>query len=125
MSAACEVLYCYHENKEFGVGNSTTFTNLGRHVGVLVPRVSDPLVSVRQLAIGAIQSLLQIQLLYQGTPRDDEDAMISALSVLKERVARDDPNALFSVVSDLSKVSFQLINIIKTFINLYLIFEII
>jgi len=33
------------------------------------------------------------------------DQMIDALSTLKERLEKDDPNVLFSVINDLAKVN--------------------
>ena len=41
-----------------------------------------------------------------GKSLEDKDAMIDALPTLKERLSKGDPNVLFSVINDLSKVMF-------------------
>lgn len=44
---------------------------------------------------------------HTGHPKDYKDTMIDAIPTLKERLKKSDPNILFSVVNDLSKVSGQ------------------
>lgn len=52
----------------------------------------------------SVYSLIQIYVL-SGHPLGEKDQMVDALSTLKERLKKSDPNVLFSVVNDLSKVT--------------------
>lgn len=45
-------------------------------------------------------------LIIVGLGADHKDAMVDALPTLKERLQKGDPNVLYSVVNDLSKVGF-------------------
>jgi hypothetical protein len=69
-------------------------------IGRMVPRCSDPNVSVRQMAITCIQLTLKICASVPG----EEDQLVNALTVLKERAESDEANSLFSLCNDLSKV---------------------
>lgn len=69
-------------------------------IGRMVPRCSDPLIYVRQTAIECIQLTLKIACSVPG----EEDKLIDALSILKDRADSDDASNLFSLCNDLSKV---------------------
>ncbi|XP_061166579.1 maestro heat-like repeat-containing protein family member 1 isoform X3 [Saccostrea echinata] len=80
------------------------FTNESTVIARLVPRCTDPDSEVRQLAIDCIYISLKIASRIEGHPADYKDTMIEALPTLKERLVKGDPNILFSVINDLSKV---------------------
>ncbi|KAK6982200.1 maestro heat-like repeat-containing protein family member 1 [Biomphalaria glabrata] len=86
------------------VKNPQILENEGILLGRMVPRCSDPVTSIRQLAIDNIHVTLQIALRHEGNPPEHKDQMVDALPTLKERLKKSDPNLLFSVVNDLSKV---------------------
>ena len=48
---------------------------------------------------------LMLCLMIQGYSLESKDELVDALPTLKKRAAEDDPNILFSVASDLSKVN--------------------
>ncbi|XP_019641769.1 PREDICTED: maestro heat-like repeat-containing protein family member 1 isoform X1 [Branchiostoma belcheri] len=104
MHTALEMFNCYLENLEFGPLSPTVFSNHGTLLARLTPRCTDPSLTVRQVAIDCVQVVLKIGLRYEGQPVDHKDQMVEALTTLKERVVKDDPQVLFSVVSDLAKV---------------------
>ncbi|XP_059158762.1 maestro heat-like repeat-containing protein family member 1 isoform X2 [Physella acuta] len=76
----------------------------GNFLARLIPRCTDPVVKIRQLAIDCVHCTLSIALRHEGNPNNSKDAMIDAIPTLKERLKKSDPNILFSVVNDLSKV---------------------
>ncbi|XP_064611998.1 maestro heat-like repeat-containing protein family member 1 [Liolophura sinensis] len=94
----------YLENMTQGIGDAVKFDNLGRILARLIPRCTDPCVTVRQLAIDCVQNVLRIHLRYEGSLPDEKDQMVEALPTLKERLKKTDPNVLFGVVNDLAKV---------------------
>ncbi|XP_013392835.1 maestro heat-like repeat-containing protein family member 1 isoform X1 [Lingula anatina] len=99
------LLQCYLEKFEFGMGSgSPVFTTLQLLLGRLIPRCTDSEVDIRQLSIETVQTTLKIQLRYEGNPPGHKDQMVDALPTLKDRVKKNDPNLLFSVINDLSKV---------------------
>ncbi|CAH1269548.1 MROH1 [Branchiostoma lanceolatum] len=104
MHTALEIFNCYLEHLEFGPLSPTVFSNHGTLLARLTPRCTDPSLTVRQVAIDCVQVVLKIGLRYEGQPVDHKDQMVEALTTLKERVVKDDPQVLFSVVSDLAKV---------------------
>ncbi|XP_065915103.1 maestro heat-like repeat-containing protein family member 1 [Dysidea avara] len=72
----------------------------GRLIGRLVPRCSDPSVQIRKTSLECVQIVLKIATCAIGT----SDKLVDAIDLLKERAEDDDPNALFALVNDLSKV---------------------
>ncbi|XP_063951706.1 maestro heat-like repeat-containing protein family member 1 [Lytechinus pictus] len=97
------LLSFYLEHVEDVTGGPSAFTCMGEILAYLVPRCSDPCTDVRGQAIEGIQLTLKIALLYEGRARDYEDKMVEALSVLRGRSTTTDAQALFSIISDLSK----------------------
>ncbi|XP_041376876.1 maestro heat-like repeat-containing protein family member 1 [Gigantopelta aegis] len=86
------------------ITSSSKFDNEGMFLGRMVPRCTDPSIDIRQHAIDSIYTTLKIGLRYEGNPPDHQDQMVEALMTLKERLKKGDPNILFSVINDLSKV---------------------
>lgn len=70
----------------------------------LVPRCSDPSVAVRQTSMDCIQATLIVAQRCEGMDADYKDQMVDALPTLRDRLQKGDPNVLYSVVNDLSKV---------------------
>ncbi|XP_077869460.1 maestro heat-like repeat-containing protein family member 1 [Saccoglossus kowalevskii] len=104
MNTTLVLLQAYFENMQpYGVSMST-FSNMSTLLARLVPRCTDPVLSIRQNAIDCVQLVLKTALRYEGFSPEHKDQMVDALPVLKDRVMKGDPNILFSVVSDLSKV---------------------
>ncbi|KAK6184716.1 hypothetical protein SNE40_007128 [Patella caerulea] len=79
------------------------FLNEGIFLARIIPRCTDPNNNIRQLAIDCIHTTLKIGQVYEGL-KDAADQMIDALPTLKDRLKKNDPNILFSVINDLSKV---------------------
>ncbi|XP_022082273.1 maestro heat-like repeat-containing protein family member 1 [Acanthaster planci] len=103
VAANLTLLKFYLENvTDMNAGNGS-FTNMGMLVGRLVPRCSDPNLTIREDAVQSVQIILRIDLLYQGKTSSFQDPVVEALTVLRERAAHTDPNLLYSLVNDLSK----------------------
>ncbi|KAH9515723.1 Maestro heat-like repeat-containing protein member 1 [Bulinus truncatus] len=86
------------------VKNQQILENEGIFLARLIPRCSDPVTKIRLLAIDNVHVTLQIALRHEGNLPDHKDPMVDALPTLKERLKKSDPNVLFSVINDLSKV---------------------
>eukprot|EP00039_Didymoeca_costata_P018820 m.335101 g.335101 ORF g.335101 m.335101 type:complete len:1638 (-) comp17516_c0_seq1:85-4998(-) len=80
-----------------------TLEGFGKFVADLIPRCTDPLYSVRADALGCIQWLMRIQLLYAGQ-FDPPDPLVEAISKLEARADKTEPSVQFGVVNDLAKV---------------------
>ncbi|XP_052059790.1 maestro heat-like repeat-containing protein family member 1 isoform X2 [Mytilus californianus] len=92
------------ENMEPSSNNITDFPTECVILAKLVPRCTDPNIKVRQMAMDCVQCTLRIASKIAGNSMDQPDQMIDALCTLKERLEKDDPNVLFSVINDLAKV---------------------
>ncbi|CAG2193325.1 unnamed protein product [Mytilus edulis] len=92
------------ENMEPSSNNITDFPTECVILAKLVPRCTDPNIRVRQMAMDCVQCTLRIASKIAGNSMDQPDQMIDALCTLKERLEKDDPNVLFSVINDLAKV---------------------
>ncbi|KAL3859489.1 hypothetical protein ACJMK2_009708 [Sinanodonta woodiana] len=100
----CQTLQVYlleNYNKE---KHPQQFESQNLFIARLVPRCSDPSIEVRMLSMDCIQLTLQIASCCEGFPADHKDSMIEAVPTLKERLRKGDPNVMYSVVNDLSKV---------------------
>ncbi|CAG2232807.1 unnamed protein product [Mytilus edulis] len=91
------------ENMEPSSNNITDFPTECVILAKLVPRCTDPNIRVRQMAMDCVQCTLRIASKIAGNSMDQPDQMIDALCTLKERLEKDDPNVLFSVINDLAK----------------------
>eukprot|EP00795_Rhopilema_esculentum_P001016 gene1016-15340_t len=80
------------------------FSQLGLLLGKVLPRCTDPLVSVRKDSIDCIHILLNINDRYQGIPADVSDERLKNLSALKENVSSSEASDLFNVVNELATV---------------------
>ncbi|KAK7500196.1 hypothetical protein BaRGS_00008419, partial [Batillaria attramentaria] len=83
---------------------SDKFLMVGVFLGTAIPRCTDPKSEIRQTAVDCVQLTLRIGLAFEGHPLEEKDQMVDALSTLKDRLKKSDPNVLFSVINDLSKV---------------------
>ncbi|CAH1780505.1 unnamed protein product, partial [Owenia fusiformis] len=99
-----KILNCYLDNFSLGINSATSFQHVSSLLGRLVPRCTDPELNVREAAIDCIHTALKILNRYAGRGTDEPDQMVDALPTLKERLKKTDPNVLFSVIKDLSKV---------------------
>ncbi|XP_047135268.1 maestro heat-like repeat-containing protein family member 1 isoform X1 [Hydra vulgaris] len=80
------------------------FSTLGNILGRLLPRCTDPVVSVRQNSVECVQILLTINDRYEGVPANVNDERIEALTQLRENLLHNEPALLFTVVNELSIV---------------------
>ncbi|XP_048380905.2 maestro heat-like repeat-containing protein family member 1 [Stegostoma tigrinum] len=80
------------------------FSHLGTMVGRLVPRCTDPVLRVRQLAMGSIYTLFYIHLRYAGLREGDADELVEHLKAIGTRLDQSDSQQLLRVCSDLAKV---------------------
>ena len=78
------------------------FLCLPELLGYLVPRATDPLLSVRMDCLRSIQLLLLINNRYMGVNPDLKDQFLEALSILIGRAENEE--GLFNLASDLGKV---------------------
>lgn len=81
-----------------------SFFVLGTLLSMFVPRCTDPCADIRQDALSAIQTILQIAGKFEDTKEGGSDALAKAFNVLKKRAEDDESNVLFSVANDLAKV---------------------
>lgn len=81
----------------------TAVEGLGKFLADLVPRCTDPSLSVRKDALGCIQRFLRIQAWMQGHG-GKEDIMIDAITKLQERSESKESSVQFSMMNDLAKV---------------------
>jgi hypothetical protein len=96
------ILTCYIDKLTAVEG--TVFVNLGHLIARVTPRCTDRLVTIRKNAIDCLQFLLRIEARYKGALAETKDQLLDAVSLLRERAEKDEPNALFSVVNDMAKV---------------------
>ncbi|XP_046558810.1 LOW QUALITY PROTEIN: maestro heat-like repeat-containing protein family member 1 [Haliotis rubra] len=96
------VLTFYLEQAD--ITSAERFSNEGIFLARMIPRCTDPSINIRLHAIDCVQLTLKIGLRYEGNDADHKDQMVEALATLKERLKKGDPNILFSVINDLSKV---------------------
>ncbi|GCC46661.1 hypothetical protein chiPu_0030870, partial [Chiloscyllium punctatum] len=80
-----------------------SFHNLGALIGRLVPRCTDPLVTVRQNALEALYTLLSIQLRYAGFALDHTDESLSRLKGLQNGLHQSDSKLLFHTCSEIGQ----------------------
>nr|XP_033790369.1 maestro heat-like repeat-containing protein family member 1 isoform X2 [Geotrypetes seraphini] len=71
------------------------FHNLGLLIGLLSPRCSDSLATIRQQTLDCIYYLLYIQQLYGGFAQDHTDELIEKLKPLRRGLETPDSNFLF------------------------------
>lgn len=99
------LLQGFRENMLLTVGGKTTsFSMAGPLLARLIPRCTDPVIIIRQTAVDCVQCVLKIAARFEGYSLESKDELVDALPTLKKRATEDDPNILFSVASDLSKV---------------------
>eukprot|EP00117_Sycon_ciliatum_P004055 scpid12251/ scgid8580/ HEAT repeat-containing protein 7A len=84
--------------------NAAQFFNLPSILARFGPRCSDESLPVRQFAVQGIKCTLKIAGLYDGQSKSEKDDIVEALDILKERSLAQEPNALFAMVNDCSKV---------------------
>ncbi|XP_067937977.1 maestro heat-like repeat-containing protein family member 1 [Watersipora subatra] len=111
-------LITYYLTNIESCNTSEPFTVLGDLIGRLVPRCTDPSIEVREDAIFTIQSLLRIQLIYEGGEAGATDKMLDALPILNERLHKSESTILFSAVKDLAKVLIKKIPSTDQFLTL-------
>ncbi|EGD80633.1 hypothetical protein PTSG_01221 [Salpingoeca rosetta] len=82
---------------------NTAMAGFGKLLADFIPRCADPMLPVRQHALGSIKTLLHIRRVMAGD-MNETDPIINAIDKLIQRAENGDSNPLFSVVNDLSKV---------------------
>ncbi|KAJ8386836.1 hypothetical protein AAFF_G00166310 [Aldrovandia affinis] len=80
------------------------FHNHGSLLGRLVPRCTDPSLPVRAAAMECIQTVLYIQLGYEGFALDYKDEAVEKLRTLSEKLNSSDMAVLYRNCSELTKV---------------------
>ncbi|XP_066030939.1 maestro heat-like repeat-containing protein family member 1, partial [Chamaea fasciata] len=84
-----------HALLEFFLGNLhvssvTPFYNLSSLLALLAPRCSDGIPKIRRNSVDCVQSLLRIQLRYEGFSRSHRDELVEGLESLKEGLENPD-----------------------------------
>ncbi|XP_062900740.1 maestro heat-like repeat-containing protein family member 1 isoform X1 [Mobula hypostoma] len=90
--------------EKLNVRAMVTFHNLGTIIGRLVPRSTDPLVTVRQNAVEGIHTLLCIQQRYAGFASDHRDQDLERLQTLRDSLDSSEGGALFCTCSEIGQV---------------------
>ncbi|KAJ4431384.1 hypothetical protein ANN_19981 [Periplaneta americana] len=105
ISTLRSILQCYLDNINFGYEAPTKFSQSGLILGRVVPRCTDPSMSVRQEAIDCVRLVLCLAARYEGHMADHDNDHANDLSRVREKVQTEDPNELFKVTNELAKVS--------------------
>ncbi|CAN0069578.1 unnamed protein product [Lampetra fluviatilis] len=96
------LLRCYYSGVR--VTSMVSLSNLGTVMGRLVPRCTDPVLSVRRCAIQALYAILRIHLKYEGFSPDYKDDMVEGILTLNQRLEQLNQQALQQAGSDIAKV---------------------
>ncbi|XP_048473537.1 maestro heat-like repeat-containing protein family member 1 [Rhincodon typus] len=102
MIVTSKLLLFYLER--LNVRTMVSFHNLGALIGRLVPRCTDPLVTVRQNALEGLYTLICIQLRYAGFAPDHSDECLMRLKSLQSGLHQSDSKLLFHTCSEIGQV---------------------
>ncbi|XP_038615875.1 maestro heat-like repeat-containing protein family member 1 isoform X1 [Tachyglossus aculeatus] len=86
------------------VRSMVPFHNLGVLLGLVAPRCSDSLATIRQPAVDCVYSLLCIQLSYEGFAQDHRDNLVETLLPLKDGLVNPDYSVLFRTCFSIATV---------------------
>ncbi|XP_069674813.1 maestro heat-like repeat-containing protein family member 1 isoform X2 [Periplaneta americana] len=123
ISTLRSILQCYLDNINFGYEAPTKFSQSGLILGRVVPRCTDPSMSVRQEAIDCVRLVLCLAARYEGHMADHDNDHANDLSRVREKVQTEDPNELFKVTNELAKIicaklpHFQLIHFCESLLD--------
>ncbi|XP_051871929.1 maestro heat-like repeat-containing protein family member 1 isoform X2 [Pristis pectinata] len=90
--------------EKLNVRTMVTFHNLGAIIGRLVPRCTDPLVTVRRSALEGVYTLLSIQQRYAGFAHNHRDEGVERLWTLRDSLDQSDSRVLFCNCSEIGQV---------------------
>lgn len=79
------------------------FNTLGTILGLLIPRCTDPQVTVRHLAFDSIDIAISLAMRTQVSAVTFNEQTEISLSYLKQQIISDDPSSLFAVTKNLGK----------------------
>ncbi|XP_059496590.1 maestro heat-like repeat-containing protein family member 1 [Stegostoma tigrinum] len=102
MIVTSKLLLFYLER--LNVRTMVSFHNLGALIGRLVPRCTDPLVTVRQNALEGLYTLICIQLRYAGFAPDHSDECLTRLKNLQSGLHQSDSKLMFHTCSEIGQV---------------------
>lgn len=82
-----------------------TFDCFGKILGLIMTRITDPIIAIRLLTIDCIESLLKALVTYGENESllAEKDKHFEQLSIIKQKLTKNDSNILLSAVSDLAK----------------------
>eukprot|EP01119_Soliformovum_irregulare_P013154 TRINITY_DN3473_c0_g1_i1.p1 TRINITY_DN3473_c0_g1~~TRINITY_DN3473_c0_g1_i1.p1 ORF type:complete len:1648 (+),score=609.13 TRINITY_DN3473_c0_g1_i1:20-4963(+) len=91
-------------------GAAKSFTDVGRCIALLIPRVTDPVPSVRTTALSGIRTCLYIDFLLKQAPKDDSEETLPMPPILNnfdgmmERILADELNDQLTVTLELARL---------------------
>lgn len=95
------------KTKEGPERREKSFTDVGHCIAMLIPRCTDPIASIRQTAIEAIQTCLFIDYIVR-LPQDSSNAQLPQellpFKTFKERITTEELNEQFSAIHEMSRV---------------------
>lgn len=103
-SSVLMLLQFYLDNVALGVGKPPMFGPLGAILARLVPRCTDSILTVRQLAIESIYVTFQISGTYDGYTRDHLDPKLEQLLNLKDDIITENPTVLYSLTKEIGQL---------------------
>ncbi|XP_038652402.1 maestro heat-like repeat-containing protein family member 1 [Scyliorhinus canicula] len=109
--------------EKLNVRTMVSFHNLGALIGRLVPRCTDPLVTVRQNAVDCLHTLLCIQMRYAGFAPDHTDESLVRLKNLQSGLHQSDSQLLFRTCSEIGQVIAKSLPQDQLSILLFMLFE--
>ncbi|GFQ65281.1 maestro heat-like repeat-containing protein family member 1 [Trichonephila clavata] len=101
LHSTLHLLRCYAEASE--VEAYAPFTTLGNILGMLVPRCTDPQITVRHLAFDSIDVAVAMAMKVQLSAVTFNERPEFSLNYLKTQIISDDASSLFSVTKSLGK----------------------
>ncbi|KFM62094.1 HEAT repeat-containing protein 7A, partial [Stegodyphus mimosarum] len=79
------------------------FNTLGTILGILIPRCTDPQITVRHLAFDSIDVAIAVAMRVQVTALSFNETPNISLMHLKQQIINDEPSSLFAVTKSLGK----------------------
>lgn len=98
------VLECYLTNMKFAYEAPSKFGQTGFILGRIIPRCTDPNITIRLVAVECVRLVLCIAARYEGHMSDYNNEIGNLLIALKTDLASSDPKVLYGVTSDIAKV---------------------
>lgn len=98
------VLDCYLTNMKFAYETPSKFGQTGFILGRIIPRCTDPNISLRLVALECVRLILCIAARYEGHMSDYNNEIANQLMSLKTDIISSNPKVLYQITSDMAKI---------------------